>query len=176
MSEIRLILSFTVSGRDWLMMVLCIYTRAIKRSSINCRAQNVLLTCTFPARKRCKNTFRSVTCMVGDGWVRGGRSAPGQPLQVGPSPTRTEPRSLGGLRWERPGTRGGLGLCPNYPGRHWSIAHGAGSQAPAGPCGAADPGTGHPLPAACAGGAHPAPLGRVCRWVCKARVLKLIKY
>lgn len=58
MSEIRLILSFSVSGRDRLMMVLCIYICAIKKkSSINCHAQNVLLTCTFPARKCCKNTF-----------------------------------------------------------------------------------------------------------------------
>lgn len=82
MSEIRLILSFSVSGRDRLMMVLCIYIRAIKRSSINCRAQNVLLTCTFPARKRCKTTFRSVTCAVGDGWVQGSCLVLGQPLRV----------------------------------------------------------------------------------------------
>lgn len=82
MSEIRLILSFSVSGRDQLMMVLCIYIRAIKRSSINCRAQNVLLTCTFPARKRCKTTFRSVTCAVGDGWVQGSCLVLGQPLRV----------------------------------------------------------------------------------------------
>lgn len=80
MSEIRLILSFSVSGRDWLMMVLCIYVRAIKRSSINCHAQNVLLTCTFPARKRCKNTFRLVACAVGDGWgalLDAGAASPG---------------------------------------------------------------------------------------------------
>lgn len=70
MSEIRLILSFSVSGRDRLMMVLCIYICAIKRSSINCQAQNVLLTCTFPARKRCRNTFRSAACAGGDGWGR----------------------------------------------------------------------------------------------------------
>lgn len=120
MSEIRLILSFSVSGRGRLMMVLGIYIRAIKRSSINCRAQNVLLTCTFPARKRCKNTFRSVTCAVGDGWSWGGGTSPtGQ----SPSPwvgcagdTRLSVQTWGTAPAPRPrsrfpGTDGAMGGC-----------------------------------------------------------------
>lgn len=166
MSEIRLILSFSVSGRGRLMMVLGIYIRAIKRSSINCRAQNVLLTCTFPARKRCKNTFRSVMCAVGDGWVGGCRSAPGWHHLTGQSP---------GPWVGYTGDAATHDFLSKLGGLHRRVGHGAGSPAPAGPCGAADPGTGRP-----ALGSPPCtprqPQGATGAGSCARSVLKLIEH
>lgn len=181
MSEIRLILSFSVSGRDRLMMVLCIYIRAIKRSSINCRAQNVLLTCTFPARKRCKNTFRSVTCVGGDGWARGGSPGAGAASRGGTISRQVTALGFGWPSLVMPQHTRGFGLCPNFPRIHWSFGREAGSRVPVGPWGAADPGTGHPQPAPGVPTLCPSAGTGCCgRWrpclVCKACVLKLIKY